>query len=408
MKKNIILLACMVLGLSACYKSELEPLKGIFPAPTVVSGTSAATATSEKADGKRLFVVNLNEGGNQFRLNLVGDKYFLTANTYTPASEAAAKKGNFISGNTQVNGQPVQNGKITVAHTPIDEVNNTYKIDAVLFLADGTPYTLSWAGNLAFEPDPVVGDIVVENFLSEETAPTDAGTLKHTLTITNGDGAVAAVFEVYTPGDVTGIAGTYTCIEYAEANADGYVVGNGWSFPDWGIAGGSYIVADGARVDVAPGQIVQIAALSPTAYVFTIDGEDALVAGSVPGEGIVIPNTGSVVSSATDAGTTKHAVTILDEDGAEAAYFELYTPATATGFTGSFTCIEYAEANADGYVAGNGWSFPDWGIAGGSHYKAGGSSVDLAVGEIVSVMHLGANMFSFSVSSGFSILVKVQ
>ena len=76
MKKNIILLACMVLGLSACYKSELEPLKGIFPAPTVVSGTSAATATSEKADGKRLFVVNLNEGGNQFRLNLVGDKYF--------------------------------------------------------------------------------------------------------------------------------------------------------------------------------------------------------------------------------------------------------------------------------------------------------------------------------------------
>lgn len=270
MKKNILLIACMAVALSSCYKSALDPLQGKFPAPTVVSGTSAASASSEQADGKRLFVINLNEGGNQFRLNLVGDKYFLTSNTYTPAAEAAAKKGNFITGSTQVNGQAVQDGKIVVVQTPIDEINNTYTIDAVLFAADGTPYTLSWAGSMAFEPDPVVGDIVVENLLTEVASPTEAGTTKHSLTLTDGDGAVVAVFEVYTPAGVAGITGSYTCIEYAENNADGYVVGNGWSFPDWGIAGGSHYMLDGVSVNVNPGEVVDVTAVGKDMYSFGV------------------------------------------------------------------------------------------------------------------------------------------
>ena len=404
MKKNILLIGCLVLGLTSCYKSVLDPLSGTFPAPTTMDVSGTISASSEKVDGKRLFNLDLNDGGNSAHLCLVGDKYFLTANTYTEASEDAAKKGNFILGKTTVNGSRVKNGKVVVAHTPLSETSNYYTISAILFTEDGSPYKLSWKGNLDFYPDPVVGDIVVENVFVCEDTPTEAGTIKHSLTIS---GATEAFFELFTPAGVTGIAGTYTCIEYAENNAEGYVVSNGWSFPDWGIAGGSHYFVDGVQVDVQPGTVVTVSQLSQTAYAISVNGV-VIVAGENEGEAIVIPNTLTVETSATEAGTNKYAVTILDEDGAQAAFLELYTPGNAAGMDGTFTCIEYAENNADGYVVSNGWSFPDWGIAGGSHYMAGGAQVDIQPGEVVSVALIGPGMYAFSVSSGFSMLAKMQ
>ena len=79
-------------------------------------------------------------------------------------------------------------------------------------------------------------------------------------------------------------------------------------------------------------------------------------------------------------------VTILDADDAVAAYFEFYAAPGTTSLVGSYTCIEYAENNPDGWVVSNGWSFPDWGIAGGSHYVTGGKQTDLAVGDVVIVL----------------------
>lgn len=406
MKKSIILIGCMVLGLTSCYKSVLDPLEGKFPAPTQVNATQV-TATAEKLDAYHLFSLDLQEGGNAVHLALAGEKYYLPANTYIEAEEAAARKGNFILGKTTVNGTRVRSGKVVVAHTPIDEIKNHYDISAVLFLDNGDPYTLSWSGDLDFYPDPVEGDIVVENTLMEEVSTTEAGTVKHVVTILDADDAVAAYFEFYAAPGTTGLAGTYTCIEYAENDPDGWVVSNGWSFPDWGIAGGSYYMKDGAHVDIQPGQVVCVAALSATAYAISIDGADVIV-GGVPGEAIVVPGQASVEASTTEAGTNKYVVNVTDEESGDSAYFELYAPGAAAGFAGSYTCIEYAENDPDGWVVSNGWSFPDWGIAGGSHYVTGGVQTDLAVGDVVNVTPIGEGMYSFAVSSGFSVLVKVQ
>ena len=253
MKKNIFLTALMVLGLSSCYQSQLDPLQGIFPAPTVVENFSSASCTSEKVDGKRLFTLSLSDASTDFVATLVGDSYCLTSNAYTEAEASAAKKGNFILGQTTVNGKPVKTGTITVEQTPIDEVNNAYTLKAVLFLEDGTPYRLAWAGEFAFEPEAAGLACFFEDVI---TPMEDPAVSKHTLTFHNAsDNEVAAVFELLLATGSNEIAGSYTCAEYASAAG---LMCNGYNFPDWGISGGSYYLADGVRVDVQAGDVLTV------------------------------------------------------------------------------------------------------------------------------------------------------
>jgi len=253
MKKNIFLIALMVLGLSSCYKSQLDPLQGIFPAPTEVNGFTSASCTYEKVDGQRLFTLNLSDGATTLVATLVGDSYCLTSNAYTEALAATAKKGNFILGQTSVNGTQVKSGTITVNQTPIDEVHNSYTLKAVLFLEDGTPYRITWAGNLDFEPEAVGLGYFFEDVI---TPLEDPAVSKHTLTFHNAsDNEVAAVFELLLATGNNEIAGSYTCAEYASAAG---LMCNGYNFPDWGISGGSYYLADGNRVDIQAGETLTV------------------------------------------------------------------------------------------------------------------------------------------------------
>ena len=253
MKKNIFLITLMVLGLSSCYKSKLDPLQGIFQAPTEVSAFTSADCTYEKVDGKRLFTLNLSDGATTLVATLVGDSYCLTSNTYTEASASTAKKGNFILGQTSVNGTQVQSGSITVNQTPIDEVHSSYTLKAVLFLEDGTPYRMSWAGDFAFEPEAVGIAYFFEDVVTPQEDP---GVSKHTLTFHNAsDNEVAAVFELLLASGDNEIAGSYTCAEYASAAG---LMCNGYNFPDWGISGGSYYLADGERVDIQAGETLTV------------------------------------------------------------------------------------------------------------------------------------------------------
>ena len=106
-------MACMVLGLTACYKSVLDPLSGVFPAPNQVEFTNG-TCDASKVEGKRYFELTLTEGGTTFKATLVGNQYYLTSNAYTEAEEADAKNGNFVLGKTTVNGGQVTTGTITI------------------------------------------------------------------------------------------------------------------------------------------------------------------------------------------------------------------------------------------------------------------------------------------------------
>ena len=113
MKKNIFLIGCMLLMLVSCQTSVLDPLEGIFTPPTVGEDFSIVKCDAYKADGKRFFELHLG-GSVTLQATLDGDAYYLTSNAYTEATEATAKKGNFILGETTVNGTPVETGTITV------------------------------------------------------------------------------------------------------------------------------------------------------------------------------------------------------------------------------------------------------------------------------------------------------
>ena len=263
MKKNIILIVCAALALASCQqKSVLDPLEGIFTPPTVVENFSSASCEYEKVDGKRIFTLDLKDGSTSFHATLVGDSYCLTSNAYTEAQESAAKKGNYILGKTSVNGVQVESGTISITQTPIDEVNNSYTLKAVLFLTDGTPYKLSWSGNLSFEPEAAG---ITAYFEDVVTPMDDPAVSKHTLTFHDASSNdVTAVFELLLVTGNNEIAGTYTCAEYASAAG---LMCNGYNFPDWGISGGSYIMKDGVRVDLNAGETLTVTK-SDGSYVF--------------------------------------------------------------------------------------------------------------------------------------------
>ena len=410
MKKNILLIGCLILGLSSCYKSVLDPLSGAFPAPNLVDGTaiSSASATSEKGENGRLITVDLS-GSNKVHLVLVGSKYFLSENTYIEATAAAAQNGNFISGQTSVDGKGVKSGRVVVERVPVDTEKKTYSLDdvytikCVLFCEDGTPYKVEWTGKLAFYPDPIVGDIVVENKLNDATSDTAAGMKKHLITLTDGDGNAAAVFEIFVDPAATSIAGTYECKEYAENLGEGGIIANGYNFPDWGISGGSYFMKDGVRVDVAAGQKVVIAPLSEKSFVFNVAGTDFVVGGTEVGEGLVFGFAGTDTASDTAAGMKKHLVNVT-EDGAPAATFELFAEPGAD-ITGTYLCKEYAENLGEALIIANGYNFPDWGISGGSFYMKDGTRVDINANELVTVAKAGDKLYSFC-GNGFTFLVK--
>ena len=410
MKKNIFLIGLLLLGLTSCYKSVLDPLTGVFPAPTVMeeSAFTSAEATSVKGDNGRLITVDL-KGSTPVQLVLVGNKYFLTENTYIEASAIAAQNGNFISGQTKVGGQGVKSGRVVVGRTPVDtesgaySLDDLYNIECVLFCEDGTPYKVKWSGKLAFYPDPVLGDIVVENQMADVVSDTEAGMKKHLISLVDADGNPAGAFEIFVDPAATTIAGTYLCKEYAEMAGEAGIISNGYNFPDWGISGGSYFMKDGVRVDVAAGQTVVIAPLTDKSYVFNVAGTDIVVAGTEMGEGVVFEYAGVDTSSATEAGKQKHLVNVT-LDGEAAATFELFCEPDAD-ITGTYLCKEYAETAGESLIIANGYNFPDWGISGGSYYTVDGARVDINAGDLVTVAKAGDKLYSFC-GAGFTYLVK--
>ena len=412
MKKILLVSFAALLGLVSCQQEKLAPLSGKFPVATQVNDITAVSATSVKAETGRAIDVDLKSGSSTIHIAFLGNKYYLTENIYSEAMEAVAQPGkHFIAAKTTVNGLKSKSGQITVLREAVDTEKKTYSLDdvytikGVLFLDDASaaPVTFKWSGKLAFYPDPIIGDIVVENALTETVTDTDAGMKKHLFTLTDGDGNPAGCFEIFVSPEASTVAGTYLCKEYAETLGEAGIIANGYNFPDWGISGGSFYMKDGARVDIAAGQLVYISQLTDNSFIFNVAGTEFVVAGSELGEGIVFDNAAKDQASATEAGKMKHLVTLTQDDTVMAT-FELFCEPDAD-ITGTYLCKEYAEGLGESLIIANGYNFPDWGISGGSFYMKDGARVDINAGELVTVVKAGDKLYSFT-GNGFTFLAK--
>ena len=234
-----------------------------------------------------------------------------------------------------------------------------------------------------------------------------SGVKKYPFTFTNANGEEVAYLEfILAEGAADVEPGDYVSTEYAhEAGqlANGYFM----DFGDWGtFSGGSwYVNGAGEKVFIDPGVTVSVAAAGTGAFKFSCDGFELAAAGPnyVPGGadvGDAVPAKDVVTEQA--AGVDKHSITIGEGDNI-VAYFELLT-ATGADFVGSFVSTEYA---AEPGMLCNGYSFPDWGIFGGSYIMVDGARQDVAPGATVEVTNVSGNVYKFVCSTGETFVADV-
>ena len=234
-----------------------------------------------------------------------------------------------------------------------------------------------------------------------------SGVKKYPFTFTNANGEEVAYLEfILAEGAADVEPGDYVSTEYAhEAGqlANGYFM----DFGDWGtFSGGSwYVNGAGEKVFIDPGVTVSVAAAGTGAFKFSCDGFELAAAGPnyVPGGadvGDAVPAKDVVTEQA--AGVDKHSITIGEGDNI-VAYFELLT-ASGADFVGSFVSTEYA---AEPGMLCNGYSFPDWGIFGGSYIMVDGARQDVAPGATVEVTNVSGSVYKFVCSTGETFVADV-
>ena len=234
-----------------------------------------------------------------------------------------------------------------------------------------------------------------------------SGVKKYPFTFVDAAGEQVAYLEFILAEGATDVEpGDYVSTEYAhEAGqlANGYFM----DFGDWGtFSGGSwYVNGAGEKVFIDPGVTVSVEAAGTGAFKFSSDGFLFAAAGPnyVPGGedvGDAVPAKDVVTEQG--AGVDKHSITIGEGDNI-VAYFELLT-ATGADFVGSFVSTEYA--SEPGMLC-NGYSFPDWGIFGGSYIMVDGARQDVAPGATVDVTNVSGSVYKFVCSTGETFVADV-
>lgn len=378
MKKVLyIFVAAAAAFLAGCTRTELDPLEGIFTPPTIVELSTLQNVEAFKdEDGRRIFVMDFSDGSTLFHATLVGDKYYLTENTYSEALDVVAKKGNFIIGETSVASKNIKQGNITVtlvSETETEEgTENVYSINAVLFADDGTPYKLSWTGKMAFEKDAVL-DPEYFYTIAAPAAVTDAnnnvveGVKSNVVTLKDKNGDFAAQFSFILADGVTEIAGDYTVKEYA---SEPYTAGNGFDFSiyGWDLVIGSYYKQDGANVIINPGETIKVTAMGNGLY--TIDGSTGYSFFMAP-EGydpnaVILNHVVSVANYYEMYGGFSHTLGINLANGDVASSFDMTT--YTTNYSGSGDMLKLEVYTVDGKLAPG-------------TYKASADPANLAEGE---------------------------
>jgi len=401
----------MLLMLVSCQTSVLDPLEGIFPAPTVVNCTNGSCEAS-KLDGKRYFDLNLSDGSNTLKALLIGDSYYLTSNAYTEATADNAKKGNYILGKTSVNGTQVESGTITVTQ----QDGENYKVKAVLFLTDGKPYKMSWTGRLHFEPDPepvILTQLLIAQANTNGTVTFKLGTDGMSVDMMGtptGDG-YALTADVYSTDGVLH-EGVYTSAPNSDNVGPGqYAPGYEYDLSEWGMgimhwgtcwwAGETctHISKEPITVEKKGAKFVITWGSEETyPHWATFTGEiEALTPSAVPNPDYTYKDELSDPVDETFApvaGVKTHNLTLFNASGEEVAWFQLVLKEGDSNYAGDYFCKEYAHED---HTFGNGYDLSMWGMGmGGSRYMKNGQVVLINPGETLSVSRLADDIWEIS------------
>ncbi len=433
---KIFAVAASMLALSSCVKDAIGPLTGEYAKPVNYELNTVVKNEVIKGESTRTFNVVLTDNSATLDMKFVGNKYYLPENGYTAATADAAKNGTYIVGNGgstfTVNGNTVgiDSGTLTVK-----QVEGGYTFKGTLWLADESVIAVNSSVALVYEADPepvklstvlsaasnlangvsTISMSLAQDGISSEMDMTTYQTIWH------GEGNYLSI-DLYS-ADGYLHEGTYTANtvggEVSEGQFGiGYDTTVDWGFgpmemKDWGTCW--WTVGNG----VATAQKVLEGTMTVTKkgskwIIELISGEgkgmiwakfegaiEALTpqGSSTPAPEYTMTEKVEAVydaSYAVVAGVEKHIVT-LTKGEETAAVFELITNEGGV-IEGTFTSQEYAAAAG---LMGNGYSFPDWGVEGGSRYWVNGELVLINPGETVEIAKLAEGLYSFTGSTGY-------
>ncbi len=270
MKKIYYLVMLPILCLlCACNEDSVSELTGKYDMDRYLF-TRAETQPTEKLGGgvKALNVTLTDDAGNQLMLRVGSNEWVLLEGVYTWAETVAAhrqysatlKEGAGTTSSTTGTTKSVTGGTLEVTL-----VGDTYYILGLLETAGGGVFKCDYKGSLSFEigeDDPEPSGYTVVLATSPVTTTDEfwntivhEGVTKYTFTIQDPDGEEAALFDAINVENMEtpALAGTYTI---QGSPTEPWLMDNGWAFPEWNIAGGSYYVDDaGVKQYITSGQI---------------------------------------------------------------------------------------------------------------------------------------------------------
>lgn len=409
---------------------ELPPLAGEVVLTDVVE-TSAV-----RLSPNYVFTLELKSAaGDVLEAKLASSSTALAAGTYTEASPAYAVAGNFITGaegtKLTIGGEThlVTAGTITVAAE-----GGNYSLEAIVKLDNGSNYSLTWAGA------PVSwGEVLVATKLN--TVMHTQVNKNKTITVKLAEAGVEFTAGQWGP-QVTGGNGKYLSVdffsedEYLAAgtytpSADPtkpkkgeYVIGYEvpYDYTQWGgdkgvnIYGAAWHTVDATATPIDATEMITTGnitvAITDGIYTITVDNNEiyaqyvgeipALLAPAVPAdpweltgdvvlietEGVSMAMTDDTANNQTQGGEALSGVTLWfvelkNAAGDVIAWFDLVTKAGSQSLAGEYKVVSYPDEVGE---AGNGFNFPQWGIAGGSILY------DVANGNAYSLADGGANI----------------
>lgn len=313
MKKiyNLLLLPLAALAFS-CSDDVIDDLSGQYNVNleryNYTAGKTEETHKLRKGL-KNLHVVLDNGNGATFDLQAVSSEWILPVGSYSPVQG--------ISTETPANSYfaTVSGDVVTAGNIDVNMVGTDYDISGILTGTSGKRYVVRYRGPLTFvvgvdDPEPSgytltvkVDPVTIVDYTTWQTTVIP-GVNKYTLSISDPNGADAAFFEaINTEGlGIDGLVGTYTI---AGSPTEPWLIDNGWLVPDYGMAGGAYIVSpDGEKRYINSGRIKIESAMG-------ITGETLY---SFSGEGL------GFITAAGGSGTTSFSIrfaTCLEKSGTE-------------------------------------------------------------------------------------------
>ncbi len=260
--KALLLPAFAILG--ACSNDVVDDLSGTYDDVCRINLTTEKTLPTDKlAKGvKRLNMEFTGDDGSTVALGVFSTEWTLQPGDYTPAQNPDAPKAMQYTALVKTAAQEAQ---LTAGTLEVNKFDDLYIITGLFTDNAAKRYVLNFRGAIDFEigvddPEPSGYTVTLK---TDPVAITDystwqtvivPGVNKYTLSVSDPAGESVAFFEAINTENLTmdGLMRTY---KIQGSPAEPGLIDNGWLVPEYGMAGGAFVVENGEKRYITEGNI---------------------------------------------------------------------------------------------------------------------------------------------------------